>query len=912
MIDFVQLFHTIVSILNSKQFFLIAELLSFITINILGILLIQKFNQKNEQMKHYQCSFFLLLLIVFGFSVENLAWIIKLSHQLELASFDFNISKIFTTFAWIFDLIRYQALGLFVENLIEKKFTFRLHQKIFLIINSFLIICLLRVMVEFFYSRSLTPEMGHLVTLMIRSVSIYYPLSLIPSIVTAFIRMQNKEIPIILKKQLKIFLNYIIFPHLIFELLQSIPFFSDQGSGADTAGIFAAASVLFMSYAIIFCTIRIIRFRFFNFFTTVQSKPKISFTSDFKDTIEHLSLATNTHELSYITQNFFKESFQTPMDHVCLHIRNTPESCNQVTSSYCDKTNEKIESFINNDSFSFHPIEFLKKYRILVADEVAFDAYYSRNQSQNELSQFLINIESELFLPIYNKNIIVAHLTVKRNPQHKFYSHTEQNKIAIFGTYLASAINILNNNNTLSLLNRSKEIKEELYLKHQEINQYKESIKTLLKQKTNSNVGIIFYKNDRFTLGNAAAQSLLPVNLNQQKKHPINIAISKLAQQVEAFRNTQTRLIYDNNNKQLIISGIPHIDQFGGAILTIQYPDASDIIKTQIDRLQDPSQWDYFLYLETTKSGKLINQLIPSNSEVLLNFKIKLLEIALNRKAILLQSHSDDLLSMVDIIHHISLRDTLHIIELKPTTLNHDLAIKLFGINPILMQNPEKPLLEKLDNNGTLFIKNVEHLDLESQKKLAHYIKYGLFTVVKGEQTLSSDVRIICSVSQNPHTLMKQEKLSPLLYQELSETEISMPSLLTIDEKELQELIDGFARQAMQENDFTNLLQITDKEKEDLIDRRPASLQEFKAKIRYLLTQKSKDNHIFHETHFDPNFNVTNPKLLKAARLGKHSLKDATIMSMLWEQFQSQNKIAQFLGVNRSSVNRRCKEYNLL
>jgi len=33
---------------------------------------------------------------------------------------------------------------------------------------------------------------------------------------------------------------------------------------------------------------------------------------------------------------------------------------------------------------------------------------------------------------------------------------------------------------------------------------------------------------------------------------------------------------------------------------------------------------------------------------------------------------------------------------------------------------------------------------------------------------------------------------------------------------------------------------------------------------------------------------------------------------MLWNKFNNQNKIAAFLGVNRSSVNRRCREYNLL
>jgi hypothetical protein len=53
-------------------------------------------------------------------------------------------------------------------------------------------------------------------------------------------------------------------------------------------------------------------------------------------------------------------------------------------------------------------------------------------------------------------------------------------------------------------------------------------------------------------------------------------------------------------------------------------------------------------------------------------------------------------------------------------------------------------------------------------------------------------------------------------------------------------------------------------------------------------------------------------ELVAAARLGKKALQDERVMVMLWNKFQNQNKISVFLGVNRSSVNRRCKEYNLL
>jgi transcriptional regulator of aromatic amino acid metabolism len=903
--NFINFFQNLHFIIASKQFFLFAETIACIVVITIGYLLITSYIQYNKLAQKHNHAFYFLLLVIASMAIENLAWIVKLSYQLEYISINYRYVQCLAITAWIFNLALYQSLGLFIENIITNKFSFRWYQKLFLIINTIYTIIFIKIGISHIYH---IPSYISIHTLF-RIAALYRTLMVIPSIIIAFQKIYSKNIPTILQKQLTILLKYIIFPLLLSDLIQCMPIFNEHGAHADVSGLIASISVAFMIAVIIFCALNLIQFRLFNFSNKVQDKSNSSLTGSFKDTIESLSLATTPQELTFISQTFFKESFKTSIENVCLNFRYKQENCSSSIDNYCNLTSNTIESFINKEDQS---IELLREYKILVADEIMFDAYYTTDENQLVLAQFLQNIDSEIFLPMYDKNTIIAYLTVKRSAHHKFYSHAEQNQIVIFGTYLASAINIMHNNNTATLMHENKKVKEELYLKHQEVNQYKESIKNLLKQKSNSHVGILFYKDDKFTLGNETAQNLLSINLNQQRKHPAAITITKLAQQVEAFRTLQSRFLYDSNNKQLMVTGVPHLDYQGGVILTIHYPDTSDLIKTQIDKLQDPSQLDYLLYLETTKSGKLINQIIPGNSEALLNFKIKLLEIALNKKATLLQSHSDDLLSIVEIVHHVSLRHTLHILDLKPTSSTHDLAIKLFGLNPLLMQEQEDGLLKKLDQKGTLFIKNIELLDLDTQNKLAQFIRYVIFTIFKSEQRLSSDVRIICSVSQNPQTLMEQNKLSVSLYKEVAETTLSMPSLLTMDEKELQELIDGFAHQAVESSNFSTLLQISKKDKEQLIDRRPASLQEFKSKIQHLLTQKSNEYQIFHETHFDPEFNITNPKLLKAANLGKHALKDSEMMSMLWGQFQCQNRIAQFLGVNRSSVQRRCKEYNLL
>ena len=208
-------------------------------------------------------------------------------------------------------------------------------------------------------------------------------------------------------------------------------------------------------------------------------------------------------------------------------------------------------------------------------------------------------------------------------------------------------------------------------------------------------------------------------------------------------------------------------------------------------------------------------------------------------------------------------------------------------------------------------IKNIHFLDLQTQEYLAEYIKYGYYHIYKSDQIVHSNVRIICSTNQNLQTLIQEGQFSKALFDELKKTIISLPSLLNLPEPELDELAQGFSEQAIASPVFKNLLELTPRERQKLLKSKPASLHEFKERIQHLLVNKSKKNNIYQETHFDPAYNISDPELIEAARLGKKALKDPKIMAMLWNKFKNQNKIATLLGVNRSSVNRRCRGYNL-
>jgi DNA-binding NtrC family response regulator len=263
-------------------------------------------------------------------------------------------------------------------------------------------------------------------------------------------------------------------------------------------------------------------------------------------------------------------------------------------------------------------------------------------------------------------------------------------------------------------------------------------------------------------------------------------------------------------------------------------------------------------------------------------------------------------------LHHLSSRESLHTLNLQAQEKNLEVATKLFGINQTNGTNVATvPLFKKLDQSGTLFIKNIEHLDIETQEMLAEYLTYGTYRMVKSDQKLTGNVRIICSTQQNLQTLIHDGSFSKNLYAALHKTTLACPSLAALPENEMLELIEGCAEQSIKTQTFKNLLELTDKDKAKLMAKRPESLYELRNKVQQSLVQKSKKNQIYEETQFNPAYPITDPELTEAARLGKHALRDPKIMALLWGKFKNQNQIATFLGVNRSSVNRRCKDYNL-
>jgi len=899
------------SLFNNVPFFLGINIISFaLKTYILSKLLIHGFKSTAARK-----SWFLLILVLISSMMSDSVWIYKLIGTTFFHTMDYRPYLFWLRITWGFFAIQYQALALFIENLTSESPHFNLRQKFFIFVSS--AFCFFSIGLAFFNFDCPHTNLRPALEFDVRIIeNIYLLCLLIPlGILVTLWNLRKKLVPRIIKEQINWLILLLVIPTWFFDLIQMFPLAISPSWTTHSYSAECICTIL-MTCALYYCARKIIALRFLNLKGHVESTARFSFIDGFKDVLEQLSHTTSTSELRHITQTLFKEAFGIPLNKTKLYLRKTQPTVaqgysGQANNAYVDtKPTTLVEAFLTtHDNVVCERIQDLK---ILIYDEIAFNNFYDKNTSNEILLRFLDTINADIFVPIYDKNNMVAYIIVERDARPKnLYGNVEHDEMLVFASYLGNIINLLQSRNLKALIQQEKQLKDELYHKHQEINQYKESIRSFLRTSKQKEIGILFYKNRQFVFGNKAAKELIHININAQQGHPLTKELKTVARQVQDYKAPYSSFAKDKHGDTIILSGVPNLEQ-NNVIITICYPEISDIIKQQINLLKDPTEWDYLLYLETTESGKLVNQLIPGSGETLLNFKVTLLKTALNKKAILLDMPEEDLMSTVEILHHINLRQNLHILKLHAPSRNSDTAIKLFGINPLFgMQQPEKPLLEHLNKTGTLFIQNIHFLDLETQGYLAEFIRYGLYRMFKSDQRIASQVRIICSTTQNLQTLVHEGTFSAELYNELNAMTLSMPSLLTLPEEELNRLADGFIEQALETDDLKNLLTLSDPERNKLALHRPVSLQELKDKVQSMLMRKSKKNQIYHETKFDPAYQLSDPQLVEAARLGKQALRDSKTMTMLWNKFKSQAKISTFLGVNRSSVNRRCKEYNL-
>jgi len=858
-----------------------------------------------------------LLLVAIGVAIIiNFTWIIKTAHKTFWPSLDNRILFFLIRITWAAITLHYHSLALFIESLVKKENLFKnWRQKVLMPISGTLFLFFIVLAFVKFNNPLARPSIELIV---VRYAPYYYLFALLlVSLIVALAKLRSSDIPRILKRQFNIFVKVLFFPIIATEIIHFYPIKSLYTGRRYTI---TAISLSLLTYALYHCIKKIIGLRFLNIMNHVQSKKKLYFVHNFKNILERFSQISNTRELVHITKSFFKDTLQIPIQKTHLYIKKIknkqyPEEDTQLLT----QDESIVETFLSAQDEYSQVQKILLQEKIVINDELAFSNFYEEEKNRKKIISFLNHLNADIFIPIYENHNLTAYIIIERfarigagNKNYEFYSDIERDQMIVFANHLGKIINLIQNKNVDEIIKQDKTLRDSLYVKEKEIAGYKESIRSFLRNDKEKKIGIISYKNRMFTSVNQTAQSLISINLNTHSGHPISKAIKKIANQVIEYKSPQTCFIKNMLGEKLVVSGIPNIEK-NNVIITVRHPEISDILAGKISILKDPTLWEYVLYLETTEYGKLINKFIPGDGETLLNFKVDILRAAISKKPVLINVPEKDIVPIVEILHHISLRETLEVIDLKKQYKNFELPIKLFGVNPAFgLGSKEIPLFQKLDKTGTLYIKNIHLIKAQTQEYLEEYMKYGTYRNFKGHNGQASDVRVICSTSTDLRLAVQDSKFSQTLFNELSKSSITLKPLESFHPEEIINLATEISKQAITTDEFHHILELTKSEKKRLVTSKLSSIHELKSKVKLMLIKKTQRHSIYDETHFDPAYNITDPEIIEAARLGKHALRDPKIMTMLWNKFKSQNKIAHLLGVNRSSVNRRCKEYNLI
>lgn len=879
------------------------------------ILLTRLFPTEKQQRAASRPWFFLIAALLCALYID-ITWMLKLTRSLGFIAIPYSAVVFSIRIAWGMVVIQYQCLSLFIETLVERHARIRHHHKV-LVATSTLFVCYSLFIAfgpntpalesERAATFALPMGIASLEVLFMHLVPFFVIfMFILPSIIKARIKIRNESLPRILRTQLHLLSHYLYIPYLAGEALFVVDTYINHSINPH---LLCSASCVLINGAITYGVLALLRLRFLNLAPQVTKPIRITVMSDFRVSLEQLSHTTNLQELGNITKSFFHDAFGIPLQATELYIRRRQTSLHANAMGQENNAEITVEQYLYLDDA---PVcTEIRSRNILLYDEMAFNYFYEATSYKKTVLSFLDAIHADIFVPITKKEKIIGYIIVSRNARpEQCYGKTEHDEMMIFADYLGNAINLIQNRNLEQIIQREHTTQLALQNAQQHIKQFQESIRSFISPEKISLSGVIIYRAKRFHSTNAAAKQIVDIDPNTHSGHPLTHAIKKTIERSETYQAASSTLATNNAGDRIVIRATPSLEN-NSVILTVQYPGVADIALIHSNILSHDKTQDIQLYLETTRSGHLVNQFIPSNSEELLNVKIMILRAALSQNSLLIQAHEDDREDLINIVHHISERKNLNTITLHEPPENFDVAISIFGVNPNLgVHAPSAPLLEAVEN-GTLLINNIHYAKRETQKSLAEFIETGLFRPIRSDDRIPSSTRIICTTPHSLETLVEENNFSARLYRALQKNIITIPTPNDLAEDVFADLVDGFCAQAIQTETLRNLLKLSSRDREQLIQKRPKSMHQLKDKIWQTLIKKSKRNELYEEGSFDRGYNLADPDLVKAARLGKHALRDQQMVAMLWDKFKNQNKIASLLGVNRSSVSRRIKEYGL-
>jgi len=793
---------------------------------------------------------------------------------------------------WVANIIFHLGLFYFIRRLLRKTLVSKLGKMATVLGGCMALVIVL----QFFPSL----YQGSDVELIIWQVTYFYILlTAILVLFEAFRGMRGKTTLILLRMQLKVLVCGFMLPMFVMKF-GNLGLFIRLNEFVFMGQLFYNISTVLLIAATYYSATRLVRIRFLNIKYKSKEPLKYNAMEIISPLIDQIQRIRAMNEYSYVTRSFFTRTFGCDEDQIKLVIFDEP----------CDEDSIVLQQKVKKALDAVPPlIDFLDHEQLFARSEIEFSWYHEEALVYAEAVQFLNLIGADLFVPCFDQGNLVGFIVVEsRDSGLTCFSLEERDMLKIFAKMLGASVRQLRQKDYQYLLSEKRRLQDDAHFRHCELEHLREGIFSYTRRAVDRQIGVLFYRRRKYFFANRASESLLGCDPNSQRGHPVAEALAKLVDYTLQSKQFSSTIVTLHRDMQIALATFPGENEQEVIIIATR-PELSDLVAFQESMIKDPSQWDYLLYLETTEKGRRINELIPGVGATLIQLKITLLRLVFGRSSVFLNTPSADRKALVLLLHEASLRTQLYTLSLNEREHNQEIAARIFGLSALFSEETrETPLLVQLEKDATLMIENIQYLSAETQKRLAEFLRLGAFKRVGSSFLVASDARIICSSDRSLETLVQDGLIIPELYQMLTATSFTIPRPSQLPYEEFCSMVDSIAQLFLTTASLKKVLGLTEREKKQLLKEDVPSFDLLKKRVYGLLHLKATSQQVELEGEL---VDAYDEELNRIVLMGARALKDRETLVYLWDKFKCQAKIASILGVNKSSVSRRCKMFGI-
>jgi hypothetical protein len=746
---------------------------------------------------------------------------------------------------------------------------------------------------------------------------------MIPVVIYCIKILKKNHLPLIYRRQLTLLTYVFLCPFIGLEWLSTNFTYGVVSVWQNPIKSYSALGIesLIFAWLLYYCAKHMINSRFLNLVSHVKAPHSYDFLDDFNNVLSSLDDVTKPSELEFEARNFFKKAFTIDPRRVHVGIfAAEPDAPAVWMTERTRAVHEVVTHFFN--TYIAAP-ELIKKAEdagvrpakitVLTRHDLEFDQFHAASPTVTAFVNFLNTLDADVFIPIHTHYQAVGYVLIDRHiDEERVFNNVELGQMRVFAEYAGNVMTQLRTKSIDAIQQMVHQLHQELFIRHRQKEYYKETVLTLLKDQSKSEIGLVYYRKQRMVFASAGATDLLEVTSLADVSTQQVRGLLHVAQEACQTGREQTVLLRSaGSNRQLLCTAM--IDRDPAVAVIVIRPNKTFLDVDQSLRVaQDPSRWDYLLYLETTAIGERIRQALPGGSEGVQRIHHDILRIGIASPAIFLSAPLEDIPDYIGLMQHIGQAQQLTSLTLMQQELAQEHALELFGINSAIEPNRPPALLARLNHTGMLFINNVHLLSSKTQDMLADMINLGWYSPLCSTKKITCTTRIICSSPLDLQELITSERCTAKLGALLAKGELTITAPHLLTQQDRISIIQGYELELNKSMVESEPIALTSSARTRIAEQGHTSFKQLKKEVQDAFTAHLANQDAGGLIYLDDEERqALTPEIIAIIRLGKKAIKDIKSLAKLMQVFKNQAKIADILGVNRSSVYRRCKEFNL-